>query len=92
LHHVVGEELVRLDQAKNMLKWIDLITSQDDINIILGDFNALPYSETYNHFINCGYISSYFHHHFDEPIKTFHSKMDAPFKDTDDEGTFDYIL
>ncbi len=92
MHHVVTEELIRLDQVKNILRWVELKTNQDDFNIILGDLNTLPFSETYNYFINSGYISSYFHHHSNEPIKTFHNKMDAPFKDTDDEGTFDYIL
>lgn len=60
--------------------------------IIVGDFNALPYSETYKMIINSGYISCHSVKHGREPEMTFTNKMDCDTRDIDDEGTFDYIL
>jgi len=75
-----------------MLRWIELNTQREDLIIIVGDFNTLPFSATYNHVIDNGYVSAYYTHNSCEPLKTFHNKMEAPHKDTDDDGTFDYIL
>jgi endonuclease/exonuclease/phosphatase family metal-dependent hydrolase len=92
LHHTIEEENIRLHQMKSLLKWIDLNTSEKDLTIIVGDFNTIPNSETYEFIINNNYTSLYKEFHKQEPEKTFHNKMDAPFKDDDPEGTFDYIL
>jgi endonuclease/exonuclease/phosphatase family metal-dependent hydrolase len=96
LHHVVEEELIRVQQMKSVLKWIEFNTNfkddEDYLTIILGDFNAQPNSDTYNLIQNSGYASSFNLANGEEPIRTFHNKMDAPFKDDDEEGTYDYIL
>ena len=42
--------------------------------------------------LNEGYISAHSNIYGKEPEKTFHNKIDAPFKDNDPEGTFDYFL
>jgi hypothetical protein len=77
---------------KSILRWIDFNTDPYSLTFIVGDFNALPFGETYKMIIDYGYLSSHFHLHKDEPVKTFHNKMQAPCKDDADEGTFDYIL
>ena len=92
LHHVEEEEIIRVYQMKSLLKWIEFKSSQDDLILIVGDFNTLPDSETYKLIIREGFVSSYFNLYGEEPIRTFHNKMDAPYKDASDEGTFDYIL
>lgn len=92
LHHVIEDEFIRVYQSKILCKWINLETNENDIVIVVGDFNSLPYGLAYNHFIENGFASMHDKFHGCEPEKTFHNKMDAPFKDNDPEGTFDYIL
>jgi len=75
-----------------MLKWIEFNSNQDDLTILVGDFNTLPYSSSYNLIIENGFFSSFSKLNGKEPQKTFHNKLEAPFKDASDEGTFDYIL
>jgi endonuclease/exonuclease/phosphatase family metal-dependent hydrolase len=89
---VIEEEIIRIHQAKYLLKWIDINTSKDSFTLILGDFNFLPSSDSYNFMLNEGYISAHSNIYGKEPEKTFHNKIDAPFKDNDPEGTFDYFL
>ena len=92
LHHLEEEEVIRVYQMKSLLKWIDFNSTKEDVTFLLGDFNTLPFSETYNFIKNNGYISSHFSLYNSEPMKTFHNRMEAPFKDASEEGTFDYIL
>jgi endonuclease/exonuclease/phosphatase family metal-dependent hydrolase len=92
LHHVETEEIIRLYQMNSLLKWIAIETEEEDLTLLLGDFNTLPNSETYNFIISEGYLSSYKQVHKNEPDHTFHNRMDAPHKDNSDNGTFDYIL
>lgn len=93
LHHVIEDELVRLYQSKILCKWINAETNKEnDFVVVVGDFNALPYGLAYNCFLENEFVSVHQQFFGCEPEKTFHNKMDAPFKDTDPEGTFDYIL
>ena len=92
LHHVIEDELIRLYQSKIICKWISFETDKDDIIIVVGDFNALPFGLAYNYFLENEFVSVHKEFHGCEPQKTFHNKIDAPFKDTDPEGTFDFIL
>ena len=92
LHHILHEELIRTNEIRNILLWIDNQISDDDLTVIVGDFNATPGSETYNAILEDGFVSLYKELYGNEPEFTFHTNMDAPFKDTDPEGTFDYIL
>lgn len=92
LHHIEEDEIIRFHQAKNIIKWIEQSSKPKDIIFIVGDFNALPHGLTYNFFIKNNFISIYKQFHGEEPEKTFHNKMEAPFKDASDDGTFDYIL
>lgn len=93
LHHTIDDENVRLYQTKTIINWIHKKTNpKEEVNVIVGDFNATPESETYNLITKNGYTSLFSKFNGVEPEKTFHNKMDAPFKDTDPDGTFDYIL
>ena len=91
-HHIIEDELIRVYQAQTLIKWVEINTKIEDFTVIVGDFNATPDSITYKLFIDSGYESLHLKFYGTEPEKTFHNKMDAPFKDTDPEGTFDYIL
>jgi endonuclease/exonuclease/phosphatase family metal-dependent hydrolase len=92
LHHVEEEEVIRVYQMKSILKWIEFNTTNEELTFLGGDFNTLPNSETYNLITKSGYAS--IHHKIvgTEPELTFHNKMDAPFKDDSEPGTFDYIF
>lgn len=92
LHHLQEDENIRVHMMKILLKWVDINTSEEDLTIIVGDFNALPESETYKFVLKSNYISLHRELHRNEPEITFHNSMDAPFKDDDPNGTFDYIL
>lgn len=92
LHHVIEDENIRLYQTKNLCKWIDHLSKETDIVFVVGDFNALPEELTYQYFQSNGFFSAHKQFYGREPEKTFHNKMEAPFKDCDPEGTFDYIL
>ncbi len=92
LHHVIEDEMIRLYQSKILCKWISKEADKVDIVVVVGDFNALPYGLAYNCFLENEFVSVHKQFYGCEPEKTFHSKMDAPFKDTDPEGTYDYIL
>lgn len=92
LHHTIEDEQIRLYQSKNINNWINLISNSNDLILVVGDFNALPNGLAYNYFLENNYVSAHLEFHKNEPEKTFHNKMDAPFKDSDPEGTFDYIL
>jgi endonuclease/exonuclease/phosphatase family metal-dependent hydrolase len=100
LHHTIEHEKIRVYQVNNILNWIKIeiensensLNSENNIVIFVGDFNALPNSESYNMIINNGFLSLFKEFHGKEPEKTFHNKMEAPFKDNDPEGCFDYIL
>jgi endonuclease/exonuclease/phosphatase family metal-dependent hydrolase len=92
LHHLQEEENIRVYQIHHVLKWIEFNTNNTQLTFIVGDFNATPNSLTYNHIINNGYASLHSKIKGQEPVNTFHNKMDAPFKDDDEPGTFDYIL
>lgn len=75
-----------------MLSWIELNTAGDDVVILLGDINASPSSVTYNTIVEGGFVSSFRAKNGEEPKITSHNWMNAPFKDSDSPGTFDYIL
>jgi endonuclease/exonuclease/phosphatase family metal-dependent hydrolase len=92
LHHMPGEEGIRVHQIYYVLKWVQQTAGEDDLNILVGDFNTLPDTDTYNLVKKFGYTSSYVEKLGREPEKTFHNKMDTPTKDDDPEGTFDYIF
>jgi len=92
LHHVIDDENIRLYQTKNLHKWIDYVSKETDFVFVVGDFNALPEELTYKYFQTNGFFSVHKEFYGREPEKTFHNKMEAPFKDCDPEGTFDYIL
>jgi endonuclease/exonuclease/phosphatase family metal-dependent hydrolase len=96
LHHLIEDDKIRAYQAKNILDWINFENkyqeNENNIIVFVGDFNAKPGSYTYDIIINSGYFSLYNEYHGNEPLKTFHNKMDAPFKDDDPESCFDYIL
>ena len=76
----------------SILRWIDITTNSDDFVIILGDFNTLPISQTYQLIINNNFLSVFSHFNKIEPLLTFHSKMNADTKDSGLEGTYDYIF
>lgn len=93
LHSLVDEELVRVNQIKMIIKWLEHFSNERDITILLGDFNALPNSNTYKYIVEDNdFISCHNYIYSKEPEKTFHNKMDAPYKDDAEETTFDYIL
>jgi endonuclease/exonuclease/phosphatase family metal-dependent hydrolase len=92
LHHIETEENIRLYQMRSLLKWICYETEEEDLTFLLGDFNTLPNSDTYNFILSEGYLSSYKEINKNEPDYTFHNRMDAPYKDESENGTFDYIL
>jgi endonuclease/exonuclease/phosphatase family metal-dependent hydrolase len=92
LHHDEDEEAIRIHQMWSILKWIDFNVSNEDLTVIIGDFNCTPTSQTYNTIIQKGYYSSHARVHGCEPDRTFHNMIDAPHKDASDDGTFDYIL
>jgi endonuclease/exonuclease/phosphatase family metal-dependent hydrolase len=92
LHHLVDEEIIRVYQMRLALKWLENNSLPNDFNIIVGDFNCQPGSQTYELVNQQGYKSAYVLKHGREPMKTFHNKMDCDTKDDDEEGTFDYIL
>lgn len=92
LHHPEEDESVRVHQIWSILKWIEYNTKQDDLTIMLGDFNAEPDSKTYQTILEKGYVSSHMKVHSCEPINTFHNRIEAPYKDASPDGTFDYIF
>jgi len=92
LHHLETEEVIRVHQMKCILKWIEKISNAEDLNIILGDFNCDPNSDTYRLIKQFNYKSCYFERNGKEPENTFHNKMDCPSKDASDEMTCDYIF
>jgi len=92
LHHHEDEEIIRVYEMKHVIKWIFLNTNEEDFTVILGDFNTLPNSSTYELLINKKFKSAHHLCYGEEPIKTFHTDMMAPYKDTGTEGTYDYIL
>jgi endonuclease/exonuclease/phosphatase family metal-dependent hydrolase len=92
LHHLEEEENIRTYQMKSILKWIEFNNEGVDVSIIVGDYNAVPESDTYKMIVKNGYVSSYKAFNGQEPESTFHNAMDAPTKDSSDNGTFDYIL
>lgn len=94
LHHLVGkdEDIIRHHSIDMILKWIDLTTSPEDTQIILGDFNTPPNSLTYNFLIKNNYKSIYLEKNKEEPKETFHGKLIAPYADNDFPLTCDFIL
>jgi endonuclease/exonuclease/phosphatase family metal-dependent hydrolase len=92
LHHHEDEENIRLYEIRHILKWVAFNTNEEDFTVILGDFNTIPNSLTYEYIITQKFKSAYHLCNGEEPIKTFHAKMIAPYKDMGTEGTYDYIL
>lgn len=92
LHHPEDDEGVRIHQMWSILKWIEFNIKEDDLTIIIGDYNAEPNSKTYDMIVKRGYVSSHLKVHDCEPINTFHNRIEAPYKDASPDGTFDYIL
>ncbi len=92
LHHEPAEEVIRKYEIKSILRWLEDNSEKQDINLILGDFNCLPFSESYNYLIEKEFFSVCFYLNGKEPQMTFHNKIIAPFKDDSEEGTFDYIF
>jgi endonuclease/exonuclease/phosphatase family metal-dependent hydrolase len=92
LHHQEEEEAIRVYEIKHILKWVAFNTNEEDFTVILGDFNTLPNSSSYEVLINQKFKSLYSLCYRKEPIKTFHSSMEAPHKDKGTEGTYDYKL
>lgn len=92
LHHLPEENIIRNYQIKYIFNWVENHIQNNEIVFLIGDFNATPNSEMYKLTVEEGYSSSYYMKHGSEPEITFHNKMDAPFKDTDDPDTFDYIF
>ena len=77
---------------KSIIYLIELNLQEDDIAVIVGDFNAIVGSLTYNYIISNGYESSYLKVNGKEPDLTFPTGLQAEFMDTDPPGTFDYIF
>lgn len=94
LHHLVGdqEDVIRHHSIEMILKWLNLTTSEDETQIILGDFNTPPNSLTYNYLIKNNFKSLYYEKHKSEPKETFHGRLIAPFADNDNPLTCDFIL
>jgi len=93
LHHLTDEEGIRVHQMYYVLKWIQENTGTDSLTIVVGDYNAVPNSDTYNLMTKFGYISAHADKFGREPEKTFHNKMDCPdTKDDDPDDTFDYVF
>jgi endonuclease/exonuclease/phosphatase family metal-dependent hydrolase len=93
LHLSAGldEELIRVNEAKQVLQWIE---SKQDIDcvIIMGDFNCKPNGLCYNTFASSKYKSAYKTCFGTEPEKTFHQDHTCITKDIEEEATLDYIL
>ena len=92
LHSLEEDETVREFQIKELISYVSTFVNENDILFIIGDFNTLPDTITYNYLINSGFKSLYKEKHNKEPNVTFHTQIDAPFKCLGLEGAYDYIL
>ena len=61
LHHPITDmdEHIRAYQVSQMLFWVQQSTTLADKVFIMGDFNAVPESRTYNLLIDAGFKSSH---------------------------------
>jgi len=93
LHHTIEEEDIRVHQMKGVFLWLKSLLDSDTASniIIAGDFNATPDSATYKLLESKGFKSTHKIVKGEEPTKTFPTGLQAPFMDTDPEGTFDYV-
>ena len=73
LHHPLEEDHIRVHQVEQLTYWLDQQAKDDpdSIRVVVGDFNANPYTDTYKHFEAQGYTSAYKKVHGAEPEKTF---------------------
>jgi len=91
LHHVIEHTIVREFQAKDVCNWMVPAMRITGNVILMGDFNTSPQEPAYAIYKNFGFQSAHVAIHSEEPKKTFPTGIQAPFMDTDPDGTFDYI-
>lgn len=91
LHHVPGDEDIRLQQASALVDWLAGAPATN-ARIVFGDFNAEPVEPTYGRMIEAGYRSAHQLANGREPAVTWPSGLQAPMIDDDgDPGCLDYI-
>jgi len=91
LHHAVGAATERLQQAQQLVAWLDTAPAHDAL-IVVGDFNADPGEPTYALMVDARFRSAFAAANGAEPPVTWPSGLQAPAMDTDgDPSCLDYI-
>lgn len=91
LHHAVGAATERLQQAEQLVAWLDTAPAHDAL-IVVGDFNADPSEPTYAHLVDAGFRSAFATANGVEPPVTWPSGLQAPAMDTEgDPACLDYV-
>jgi endonuclease/exonuclease/phosphatase family metal-dependent hydrolase len=91
LHHVPADELVRDEQAAQLVDWLAAAPAADAM-VLVGDFNAEPEEPACARLRAAGFRSAYAEANGAEPAVTWPSGIQAPGMDTDgDPGCLDYI-
>jgi len=91
LHHAVGAAQERLEQAENLVRWLEASPAHDAL-IVVGDFNAAPSEPAYARMTAAGFRSAYLEANGSEPPVTWPSGLQAPAMDMDgDPACLDYL-
>jgi len=91
LHHEVGDEALRDDQARQVLHWMES-ASDATATVLVGDFNADPAEPAYARILAAGYRSAHAEANGREPDITWPSGLQGPAIDDDgDPGCLDYV-
>jgi len=93
LHHLVPDDVIRDDQVRQLLAWLDQVPLADaEAQVVVGDFNVRPTEPTYRRMTTAGFWSAFARANGREPDVTWPSGLQAPAMDTDgDPGCLDYI-
>lgn len=93
IHHVIEEELIRVYEIMGVVMWMASGVYESGVQnvVLVGDFNAIPTSETAKVLASRGFKSSYKTVHGNDPEITFPTGIQAPHMDTDPAGCFDYL-
>jgi endonuclease/exonuclease/phosphatase family metal-dependent hydrolase len=92
LHHEVGGEATRDEQAAAVVDWLAGDAATVDATIVVGDFNADPAEPAYARMVDAGFRSAYADANGEEPAVTWPSGLQGPAIDDDgDPGCLDYI-
>ena len=91
LHHPPEAHAERLDQAEQLLAWLEGAPEHDAM-VVVGDFNADPLEPAYARMGAAGFRSALLEGNGAEPSVTWPSGLQAPGMDTDgDPDCLDYI-